>query len=189
MLLNLLSGVAAVFIWIGSSALAIEVNPTEEDISRSIEEGKKDSSRKGATTNTVGEASRLCNGYGFLQTKLWSIREASKANQKKMRPTRRKEIEDVLALPTMLITFVYCSDDSRKSDDHMVIKQGEQIIQPVLVSNSTPEYLSGSSVVYVHTVQAHFKYTAFDPKAESILIVIPDDGKRIEYAIKLSEYP
>jgi hypothetical protein len=169
-------------------ALAVELNPTEEVIARTIEAGKADASTQAPahTTNTIGKAALMCNGFGFLQTKLWNIRESSEANEKKMRPIKREEIDKALKRPTMLITFVYCSSTAQRSDDHMVLKQGDKIIQPKHVSNSPAELMGHS---YAHTIQAHFAYADFDPTAESIIILIPDQGKRMEFPVNLSDYP
>lgn len=166
-------------------AQAVEVNPDPQAVANAIQDGKAHASQPAnETTNTIGTP--LCEGYGFLQTKLWNIREESKHNEKKMRPLKQERIESILNYPTMLITFMYCSSDHRKTDDHLVMKQGDTVIQPEKVSVDLPEHLSNSQ--YIHTIQAHFAYGAFNPKAETTVIAIPENGKRIEYAINLEQY-
>ena len=179
--------VMAVMVLLGSPVWAVDISPSEEAIAEAIEHGKQDaSSSKAATSNTIGNQELLCQGFGFLQTKLWNIREASKANEKKLRPTKREELNEYLASPSMLITFVYCASSHRKSDDHIVIRQGEKIIQPARVSTSIPELLTRTS--YAHTVQANFAYSDFDPVASATVIVIPEKAERREYRINLIEY-
>jgi hypothetical protein len=172
----------------GTAAFAIEVNPSADQIAEAIEEGKKDADKQAAfTTNLVGNPGSFCSGWGFLQTKLWNIRAMSTQDAQKLRPTARKEIDSILSYKTMVISYTLCTDNLRANDDHMVLKQEGNVIQPARVSVSPPEILNLSS--YIYAVQAHFVYGTFDPLAETTLIVIPAHGDKREHTIKLSEFP
>lgn len=166
---------------------AVEVSPSQETVSTAVREGERAAETRGDTSNRFGKYGSMCGGWGFLQTKLWNIREASKANAKKMKPTPTEQVEMYLSYQTMLVTYALCTSSVRQTDHHMVLRQGERVIQPQKVSISRPEHISGGS--YLYTVQAHFDYAAFDPQSETMLIVIPDIGDKREYLLKLSEYP
>ncbi len=166
---------------------AIEVRPSEEMVAQTVEDGKKDAEKNRATTmNRFGVTSGTCSGFGFIQTKLFYIRSTSKVNARKMRPTSKKEIDSLLSAPAMEITYVLCTSSANQTDHHMVLQQGEQVIQPVKVVIPHSEVTASKS--YVYTLMGVFTYGSFHPKAETTIIVIPEMGEKVEHRVKLSEY-
>lgn len=169
-------------------SIAVEVNPSAEMIDGAIKDGDTNRESQGieGTTNRFGKYDSICGGWGFLQTKLWNVRETSKGNARKMKATQAIDIEQYLSAKTMLVTYAFCSISFKPTDHHVVLKQGNRVVQPVKVSVSRPEYVSSNT--YMHTVQAHFSYDSFDPIAETILIVIPSVEEKREYGLNLAEY-
>ena len=178
------AAIILLFAYQTQAVFAVEVNPSEESLTQAIEEGKKSAS---FIAYRFGNPEQMCSGWGIIQTKLWNVRTASMMNEKKLKPTTSKEIDSILSYKTLLITYTLCTGDQRASDHHMVLKQGEKVIQPVELSVSQPEVLSSSTFLFY--VKAYFQYGTFDPAAETTIIVIPDRGEKREYPLKLSDFP
>lgn len=172
------------------SLFAIELNPSREQITTAIEDGKKAvSQRTIAPLNSFGNVGAC--GWGFLQTKLWNIWAGSQFAERKFKQLSKSEIQKSLSLDNMLITYTMCANGPKKEDGHIVLKQGQKIIQPSSVMSSFPEQSINwpKSPAYMITVQAHFRYGDFDPLAPTTVIIVPPFGERIEYPIDLSNFP
>lgn len=171
--------------------MAIEINPSPELIDRAIKDGEdaRDINGIESVANVFGKRDHICGGYGFLQTKLWSIRETSKENAKKMRPINMRDVEQSLLSKTMVVTYSFCSVATKPLDHHMVFKQRDKVIQPIEVHVVRPSYLSFLRYpTFSHTVQATFRYDSFDPMAETTVIVIPSFEEKREYKLDLAEF-
>jgi hypothetical protein len=169
---------------------AVELNPSPEQITKAIEEGKKASSQRShAPLNTFGNMGAC--GWGFLQTKLWSIWAASQLAERKFKQLSESEIHKNLSLDNMLITYTMCADSPKQKEGHIVLRQGQKIIQPSSIVSRLPEQSMHwpQSPAYIITVQAHFLYRDFDPLVPTTVIVVPPFGERIEYPIELSNFP
>ncbi len=186
-----------IILFISANALAIEFNPTKEQINKAIQDGKDANAKEGRddqegpdnyfdfgvteAASTYGFLSKKTDpscGRGAINTKLRSIKDRSKEAARKMQPT--PDMNDLLQNETLQIIYVYCQLSPKSYDDktHLVLKQGDKIIQPTDVASSAGLVLS-----------AWFSYGSFDPRVSTNIIIIPNTGKRVEYIVDFSAIP
>jgi len=121
---------------LNASLYGVELKPTQEQITQAVQEGKKAVGSKFMPINTFGEMG-YC-GWGFLQTKLWNIWAGSQFAERKFKPYTNEEIQKNLAADGMLVTYTLCTDNPRKPEVHIVLRQSQNVIQPVSIKSSHP---------------------------------------------------
>jgi hypothetical protein len=169
---------------------AVELNPSPQQITKVIEDGKKAANQRPVPRLNFFGNMGACD-YGFLQTKLWSIWVGSQFAERRFKQLSESEIQRILSLDNMLITYSMCADSPKQKEGHIVLRQGQKIIQPSSIKSSFPEQSMHwpKSPAYAIAVQAHFPYRDFDLLAPATIIVVPPFGERIEYPIDLSNFP
>ncbi|HEX9757158.1 MAG TPA: hypothetical protein VGB26_05070 [Nitrospiria bacterium] len=90
----------------------------------------------------------------------------------------------------MVISYLVCHDSPDKQDIHMVIKQGEKVIQPEKVNVDFPNTTSRwpNSPAYSSWVNASFAYDSIKTKEKATVIVVPQIGENTEWDLDLSEF-
>lgn len=180
-----------VFLFTLSPALAIEVNPTKEQIEEAIQAGKDAAENPDAQTKFEKHIGNYepC-GIVIINTKLsgeLGIYKKSKDAARLFKPIPNHD--HILQEQAMTIGFGLCNPYKYDLEDiHIVIKQGSRVIQPVLKL--------GDGIVREGTLPAKgwgvfavFPYGSFDPKAVTTIIIIPPTGKRIEHTVDLLQIP
>ncbi|MCI0527375.1 MAG: hypothetical protein L0Y56_08010, partial [Nitrospira sp.] len=130
-----------------------------------------------------------CN-WGHVNTKLLSIQTASQMAERELTSLSQKEINSILGYTDLQIVFSLCTDDSRRQDHKIVLKQGEKVIQASKVTLGIPETTSAwpNYPPYSVRLSAYFAYGSFDPVAPTTIVVVPYVGKRLFYEVKFSEF-
>ena len=169
------------------NAIAVELAPTEGQIDQAVQGGQAAVGKPLQVRNLFGTMGDC--GWGFLQTKLWNIWAGSYEAARKLKPYTAAQIQGDIQNATLLITYSLCSEQSDEREAHVVLKQGEKVIQPTKVSTGHPETTSKwpNSPAYNVSVTAHFGYGSFDPSAMTTIIVVPRIGDRLQYDVNLAD--
>ncbi|GEM_PF-1785005 len=177
------------FILFYSFAFAVEVNPTKEQVAKTIQKGEKRIDHPLQIPNMFGTAGSC--GWGFLQSKLWNLWAGSQLSAKKSKTLSEREIERILASPTMIVSYHFCTDHPREKKVRVLLKQGERVIKPEKIQIDPPMIISAwpKTPRYDINTLAYFSYGSFDPKATTDIIVIDESGKQFQYQVSLANVP
>jgi len=169
-------------------AFSIELNPSKEQIKKAVQEGKA-AVRDGYKTQNRFGLPGSC-GWGTLGTKISDILFDSYSKGKKFKEITQADINKHLKSSKLIVSYAMCHDRQEKQDIHIVLKQGEKVLQPFHISVAHPKLTSSwpNSPAYRSFVAAFFPYESFDPTAKISVIVVPPIGEKTEYALDLSDF-
>jgi len=170
----------------------IKVNLTEEEVQEAINWGaeNKDSFEVLIRPYVFG----VLEAYeesGYIGTKFYYLAFLGYLSARKYKSPERAEVQTVLSAKVLPISIsTYGDKIDFAKDYHMVLKQGEKVIQPVKVK--APELAEMTarfpeSPLFRATMSADFPYSEVDPKGKATIILIKDWGES-EFEVDFSRY-
>jgi hypothetical protein len=188
----LCAGVVALSCLLHTSAHAIDVHPTAEQIQAALERGKE-AAQKRSPPDTFyvrfGATDEL-HSSGFLITKLGGLSVmATHMALRGLQPSET-DVTQVLEGQTMLVgTVIFGNVPNFAVDSYMVFDQGGKTVKPVTVrfdgfanrSAAWPE-----SPRFKAKVVASFNYADFDPNANTTITVFPANGGESSFSLDFS---
>ena len=170
----------------------IKANLTAEEAKEAIKWGakNKDSYKVIARTYKFGNP-KLYNEFGLISTRFYLLADHGYRTVREGKSPERSEIYRILTERTFRIYIFTYGDTLDFADSyHVVLKQGEKIIQPVNVMagwwvDKTPRFPKSPS--YKATVLGMFPYSEIDPKGKATIILIKDPGES-RFEVDFSHY-
>lgn len=180
---------------LSSPVLAIETQPTANQIREAIEKGKDAARRHGPPDSfyTRFGASDDLHPGGFLITKLGALSVmATHMALRGLEPTEA-DIAQVTEAKTMLVsTVIFGNMPTFAADSYMVLDQGGRTIKPVTVRFDGMANRSAAwpdSPRFKAKVVASFNYADFDPKVPTVVTVFPANGGEASFTLDFSQIP
>ena len=172
---------------------AIEVQPAQAQVQLALDRGKEAALHR-QTPETLyarfGIDDDLHPG-GFLVTKLGALSVMATHMALRGLEPSAADIAQVTDAPTMLVSTVILGDSpSFAVNSYIVLDQGGKIIKPITVR---VDGQAGRSAVWPKSpkfrakVVAIFRYTDFDPKAQTIITIFPAAGGEIRFPLNFAE--
>lgn len=172
----------------------IKVNLTKQDIQEAIDLGVKYKDTYDENVRSLYQFGDRKYGKesGSIQTKFSLVAYVAYSAAKEYRNLERDKIEGGLPLLTDFTISIYTYGDKIDfaKDYHMVIKQGEKVIQPVNVKTDKWGRATLAwpySPKYSAFTQARFLYSEIDPHAKTTIILIKDLGES-RFEVDFSRY-
>jgi len=178
----------------------IKVNLTEEETREAIDWGikNKDSPEVFLSSYEFG-SQEAYEERGFIVTKFrtlaslgyTSVKTKHKVDTAHIQPEVKKAIQTVLNTKVLVLDIITYGDEPDFAKDyHIVLKQGEKIIQPVGLTapqraDTTTRFPQSPS--YKAWVEAQFPYSKLDPKGKTTVILIKDQGDS-RFEVDFSHY-
>lgn len=171
---------------------AIEVQPTQAQVQLALDRGKEAAVRRQApeTFHTrFGSGDDLHPG-GFLVTKLGGLSVLATHMALRGLEPSAADIAYLTEASTMLVTVsIYGESPSFGVNSYLAFDQGGRVIKPVTVradgqarrNKTWPE-----SPKFHAKVVAVFRYTDFDPQAQTTITVFPASGGEIHFPINFA---
>lgn len=171
---------------------AVIVNLTEEEVQEAIDWGtkNKDSYEKTTSPYKFGETEAYKEN-GYIGTKFFMLAFLAYQSARRYESLDRAHIEEVLNFKTLAINIVtYGYEIDFAKNYHMILKQGEKVIQPVSVEapelvDMAPRWIE--SAPYSAQVTGFFPYAKIDPKAKTTIILIKARGES-RFEVDFSRY-
>ena len=179
----------------------IMVNLSEEDIQEAIDWGveNRHSYENIASFYRFGKR-KAYEEHGFINTKFCSIAYLGYEAGKLYKRPERAEIDKILSNKNFEISIMTYGDNKDFADDyHIVLMQGEKVVQPVSVNvwdftglrRKKTSGLTGlvrrisafltklifPGYRYEASVCAEFPYSQIDPNQKTTIILIKDEGQ------------
>ena len=170
----------------------IKVDLTEEEVQEAINWGaeNKDSPEVLIRAYAFGNP-RAYEESGHISTKFSLLAFLGCHSARRYKRPERADIEAVLGEKTLGVgIFTYGDKIDFAKDYHMVLKQGEKVIQPVSVKAPGLAEMTAhwpESPSYRATVRAEFSYSEIDLKAKAIVILVKDRGES-SFEVDFSRY-
>lgn len=170
----------------------IKVNLTEKEVQEAIDWGRKnkDSWEVVGRTYAFGNP-KLYNEFGLISTKFYCLAYHGYRSVRRYESPNEFEIYRILAERTLgIYIFTYGDTLDFSENYHMVLKQGEKIIQPVNVIagwwvDKTLRFPKSPS--YKATVLGMFPYSDIDPRGKATIILIKYGGEN-RFEVDFSRY-
>lgn len=170
----------------------IKVNLTEEEVQEAINWGaeNKDSPVVFRRPYNFGSPNAF-EESGRISTKFYSLADCGYGTARKYKSPEKWMIDIILGYRTLTIyIFTYGDRLDFAKNYHMVIKQGEKIIQPVSVK--APELAKMTarwphSPSYKAIVSGLFAYSEINPKGKAVIILIKGRGES-KFEVDFSRY-
>jgi len=157
---------------------------------------RKTLKRASATTREKSKAIDIIlagDEYGYISTTFYRLAELSYRKAREYKSPERSSIDSTLMLGRKkfgIYIFTYGGSLDFAKNYHMVIKQGEKVIQPTgrcgderaNMTSSWPNYPS-----YRAMVSGWFSYSEIDLKGKATIILIKDRGES-EFEVDFSKY-
>ena len=178
-----------------TKSLAIEVSPTTVQVGQAIKQGLQ------AATDRVlpnrlyawfGSDEEL-RPKGFLMTKMNGL--AVMASHFGLRGETPSEtaIQRILDEETMLVSVTIFGETPVFADNsYIVLKQGEKLVKPLIVRfDGVAQRTKGrpDAPRYKAKVIGSFQYDAFDPNANTTIMVFPSQGGEVSFDVEFSRIP
>ena len=176
-----------------SSAWAIEIQPSQEQIRAAIDRGTEAGKQHGLPDSfyTRFGATDDLHPSGFLVTKLAGISVMATHMALRGQEPSEADVKQVLDGKTMLVSAtIFGNVPNFAVDSYMVFDQAGKTVKPVTVrfdgmanrSAAWPE-----PPRFKAKVVASFAYGDFDPKAQTTITVFPANGGEVTFPINFSE--
>ena len=174
-------------------AVAIEVQPTPEQVQDALDNGKEQAQKGGSPDNLYVRfgADDDLHPSGFLITKLSALSVmATHMALRGLEPTS-DDIAQVLETPTMLVSIVIFGNVPPFAvDSYMVFDQGGKTIKPVTVRFDGQGNRSAAwpdPPRFKAKVVASFNYAEFDPTAKTTIAVFPMSGGEVSFPLDFAK--
>ncbi|OQW36074.1 MAG: hypothetical protein A4E19_15455 [Nitrospira sp. SG-bin1] len=172
---------------------AIEVQPTPAEVRLALDRGKE-----AATQHQVPETfyTRFGDGdelhpSGFLITKLGGLSVMATHMALRGLEPSAADIAQVIEAPTMLVSTVIFGDSpSFAVNSYIVLDQGGKVIKPATVRVDGQASRSSTwprSPKFMGKVVATFRYSDFDPNAQTTITVFPASGGEVRFSLNFAE--
>ncbi len=177
------------------SVLAIEVQPSREQVRAAIERGREAAEKRSppdAFYVRFGAADDL-HPSGFLLTKLGGLSALATHTALRGLEPSEADIAQVLDGKTMLVsTVIFGNVPNFAVDSYMVFDQGGKTIKPVAVRFDGQASRSAAwpeAPRFRAKIVASFDYASFNPAAKTTITVFPANGGEVRFSLDLSEIP
>ncbi|HEY7532366.1 MAG TPA: hypothetical protein VH681_06220 [Nitrospiraceae bacterium] len=177
----------------GPPVLAIDVQPTQEQVNHAVELGKEAAQKRSSpdTFYVRFGATDDLEPSGFLITKMGSL--SVMATHMALRGLEPSDVDvtQILEGKTMLIsTVIFGNLPTFAVDSYMVLDQGGKTIKPVTVRFDGQANRSAAwpeKPRFKAKVVASFNYADFDPKAKTTITVYPANGGESTFVLDFAE--
>ncbi len=176
-----------------SPAVAIESQPTREQIRIALERGIDAAAahRSPDTFYTRFKSPDDRHASGYLVTKLEGVSVmAAHMASRGLQPSEA-DIAHVLDASTMLISAIIVGDHpSFAENSYMVLEQGDKIVKPITVRADGQADRSAAwpeSPRFTARVVALFNYADFDSKAKTTITVFPASGGELRFSVDFAQ--
>ncbi len=179
----------------GEPVNAIMVDPPPQEIQNAVQKGRDAAQQKVPPSRLFWHfgSKESFQPHGFLMTKIgglsvlathYALRGEEPTQEAIQRVVNEKELQ--------VIVTVYGEFPTFARESYLIMKQGEQIINPervradgraISVARQTGKPIFRAKIV------ASFPYGAFDPEGETVLKVFPGAGGEIEFPLELGKIP
>jgi hypothetical protein len=172
---------------------AIEVQPVQAQVQLALDRGKEAAARRQALETfyaRFGSNDDVHPG-GFLVTKLGGLSVLATHMALRGLEPSVADIAQVTEASTMLVTaIIYGDSPSLGVNSYLALDQGGRVVKPVTVradgqarrNKTWPE-----SPKFHAKVVAAFRYTDFDPHAQTTITVFPASGGEIHFPLNFAE--
>ena len=178
---------------IACPSVAVETNPTQEQISRALERGKEVAAQHRSPDTLYVRFGANDGGHpsGFLITKLRGVSVMAAHMALRGLEPSGEDIARVTDASTLQISTVIFGDSpSFAVNSYMSLDQGSRIIKPIAVR---VDGQAGRTTTWPDAprfqakVVASFNYTDFDPKAQTTITVFPAIGGEVRFTVNLAQ--
>ena len=185
----------ALIVWgVVSPALAIERQPSLEQVAQALERG-----RAAAAARTPPDrlyawfgSEEALQPRGFLMTKMAGLAVMSTHFALRSERPAEADIRQILDEPTMLVSVtIFGSRPTFAVDAYLVMVQGARTIKPTKIRfDGTAARTSAwpQAPAYKAKVLATFAYNEFDPTAKTTLSIFPAGGGEISFALDFAQF-
>jgi hypothetical protein len=183
--------IGALLIWafLPWSAMAIDVQPTSEQIQAALDKGKQ-AAQQHSSPDTLYErfgAADDLHPSGFLITKLGAVSVmATHMALRGAQPTEADIAQSLDAKTMPVSTMIFGNHPRFAVDSYMVLDQGGRSIKPVTIRFDGQAARSAAwpeSPRFKAKVIASFNYADFDPMASATLTVFPANGGEVTFVL------
>lgn len=182
--------IAAVWTWgLVCPSAAIEVQPAQAQVQLALDRGKEAAAHRHAPEmfyTRFGHGDDLSPG-GFLVTKLGGLSVMATHMALRGLESSAADVAQVTEAPTMLVSTVILGDSpSFAVNSYMVLDQGGRIVKPATVRVDGQVSRSSAwpkSPRFRAKVVAAFRYSDFDPNAQTIITVFPASGGEVSFSV------
>lgn len=171
---------------------AIEVQPAQAQVQLAFDRGKEAAAHRQAPEALYarfGSGDDLHAG-GFLVTKLGALSVLATHMALRGLEPSAADIAQVTETPTMLVSIVILGDSpSFAVNSYIVLDQGGRIVKPATVR---VDGQAGRSSVWPNSpkfrakVVATFRYSDFDPNAQTTITVFPATGGEVSFELNFA---
>ena len=171
---------------------AIEVQPAQAQVQLALDRGKEAAAHRQAPEALYarfGSGDDLHAG-GFLVTKLGALSVLAAHMALRGLEPSAADIAQVTETPTMLVSTVILGDSpSFAVNSYIVLDQGGRIVKPATVR---VDGQAGRSSVWPNSpkfrakVVATFRYSDFDPNAQTTITVFPATGGEVSFELNFA---
>ena len=171
---------------------AIEVQPAQAQVQLALDRGKEAAAHHQAPEALYalfGNGDDLHAG-GFLVTKLGALSVLATHMALRGLEPSAADIAQVTETPTMLVSIVILGDSpSFAVNSYIVLDQGGRIVKPATVR---VDGQAGRSSVWPNSpkfrakVVATFRYSDFDPNAQTTITVFPATGGEVSFELNFA---
>ena len=174
-------------------SVAIEVQPTQAQIQLSLDRGKEAAALRQAPETLYarfGSGDDLHPG-GFLVTKLGGLSVLATHLALRGFEPSAADIAQMTEATTMLVSVVILGDSPAFAvNSYMVLDQGGRVVKPATVRGDGQASRSSAwprSPKFRAKVVATFRYTDFDPHAQTSITVFPAVGGETHFSLNFAE--
>ena len=174
-------------------SLAVEVQPTPEQIQATVERGKA-AAAQGVSPDQLhtwfGAKEELAP-RGFIMTKLGSLLVmANHLSLRALSPTE-EDIAQVMANGNLLVTVVLFGERVNfAADSYVVLEQVGRTVKPSSVrfdARGDRTVVWPQQPAYREKVIAQFPYADLDPQAKTTLMVFPSGGGKVSFELDFAQ--
>lgn len=130
--------------------------------------------------------------HGVIITKFSALVTQSWQAARKYQTIKNTDIDEILRTPTFnVILFTYLGRPGLGKDSHIVLKQGDKIIQPrkIEVAHEQQKPDTDYTVpIWEICVAAYFAYSDIDPKAKTTIIFVLPTYDEVTFEVDFSRY-
>ena len=172
---------------------AIEVQPAQAQVQLALDRGKEAAAHRQAPETfhaRFGSGDDVHPG-GFLVTKLGGLSVMATHMALRGLEPSAADIAHMIEAPTMLVSTVILGDSpSFAVNSYMVLDQGGRVVKPATVRVDGQASRSSTwptSPKFQARVIAMFRYTDFDPNAQTTITVFPSTGGAVHFPVNFAE--
>ncbi len=178
-----------------TKSLAIEVSPTTVQVEQAIKQGfqaAKDRVLPNRLYAWFGSDKEL-RPKGFLMTKMNGLTVMASHFGLRGETPSETAIQRILDEETMLVSVTIFGETPVFADNsYIVLKQGEKLVKPLIVRfDGVAQRTKGrpDAPRYKAKVIGSFQYDAFDPNANTTIMVFPSQGGEVSFDVEFSRIP